>query len=118
MDIILIIYFLMTYGLTNLLVFGTGPFDILSKMREWCDEHITTVGDMLKCMMCTSTNVGWIFSLFNLIFLPSLPLTPFNLIIEDPSLWYLIIVLDACVTSGVVWLIHTLQEALERWNNA
>lgn len=117
MEIIFITYFLAAYGLSNLLVYGTGPFDILSKMREWCDNHIPTVGDMLQCMMCTSTNVGWILSLFNLIVLPTLPFTPFNIIIDDTSLWYLIIFLDASASSGIVWLLHTLQEALERWNN-
>lgn len=114
---LLVSYILASYGITNLLVYGTGPFDVLSKMRDWCDEHIPTIGDMLKCMMCTSTNVGWIVSLLNLMLLPEIPFTPFNIIFDTPYLWPIIIVLDASITSGSVWLLHTIQEALERWNN-
>lgn len=110
----IIIYILTAYGLTNLLVFGTGPFNILTKLREFAGNLLPTLGDMLDCMMCTSANVGWIASALNIIYLPDLALTPFNLILEDTSLWYLIIPLDLCFTSGTVWLIHTFQEALER----
>jgi hypothetical protein len=49
--------------------------------------------------------------------LPEIPFTPFNIIFDTPYLWPIIIVLDASITSGSVWLLHTIQEALERWNN-
>ena len=103
----------MSYGLSNLLVYGSGPFDILVKFRELSSKISYTFGQMLECMMCTSTNVGWIISLLNILLIPNIPLTPFNLIFNDISLWYLIIPFDAFITSGAVWLIHTLQESLE-----
>lgn len=112
------IYSLMMYGLTNLLVYGSGPYNILGKMREFCLKRFKVVGEMLECMMCTSTNVGWMFSLFNLIFLSNLQLTPFSLFCpNDTEYWLLIIILDAFFTSGVVWLIHTCQETLETITN-
>ena len=115
----ILVYMVMMYGLSNILVYGSGPFNILNKMRSFCSSHLTVIGEMLECMMCTSTNIGWIFSLLNIIFLPSLPLTPFMNIISNVSdYWFLIIVLDAFFTSGAVWLIHTFQEMLESLTNS
>lgn len=113
---IIIMYLLMAYGLTNLIVFGKGPFDLLVTFRTIMGKISYTFEDMLSCMMCTSANVGWILSLLNILFLPSLRLTPFNIIIDNNNLWYLIIILDMALTSGVVWLIHTVQEMCERIN--
>lgn len=111
---IIIMYLLMAYGLTNLIVFGKGPFDLLVTFRTIMGKISYTFEDMLSCMMCTSANVGWILSLLNILFLPSLRLTPFNIIIDNNNLWYLIIILDMTLTSGVVWLIHSVQEMCER----
>jgi hypothetical protein len=109
---------LMMYGLSNILVYGSGPFNILNKIRLFCSSHLTVIGEMLECMMCTSTNIGWIFSLLNVCFFPSLPLTPFmNIIYNVSDYWLLIIVLDAFFTSGAVWLIHSFQELLESLTN-
>jgi hypothetical protein len=111
----IIMYVLFAYGLTNLLVYGTGPFDVLSKFRQFARRMLNTLGDMLDCMMCTSTNVGWIVSLLNILFI-SVPLTPMMVLYSSVLPWYIIIFGDACITSGAVWLIHTLQEYLERSN--
>jgi hypothetical protein len=111
----ILLYILFAYGLTNLLVYGTGPFDILEKFRNLSRKILTTLGDMLNCMMCTSTNIGWIVSLLNILLLET-PLTPMMILYGDLIPWYVIIFGDACITSGAVWLIHTLQEALERSN--
>ena len=110
----IICYILCTYGLSNLLVYGSGPFDILGKFREFCDENIPVLGNMLECMMCTSANIGWFFSFINVVFIPHVSITPFMEIINDTSLWYLIIPMDMFITSGTVWIIHTFQEMMER----
>jgi hypothetical protein len=107
------LYIIAAYGLTNLLVFGTGPYNMLGGFRKLARKVSYTLGDMLDCMMCTSANVGWILSLLNLLLFPTLPLTPFNIALNNPSLWYIIIPADLCFTSGIVWLIHTVQERLE-----
>ena len=110
-------YVVMTYGLTNLLVYGSGPFNILVKFREFCGKIHATFSEMLECMMCTSTNIGLILSIINLIFLPHIPFTPFNWVFDNVSLFWLIIPLDAFFTSGCVWLLHTIQETLESITN-
>lgn len=108
----IIVYILFAYGLTNLLVFGTGPFDVLTKLRATARNILDTLGDMLDCMMCTSTNIGWVVSLLNILFI-STPMTPMLLLYGDNVPWYVTIFGDACITSGAVWLLHTAQEALE-----
>ena len=110
-------YLLATYGLSNLLVFGSGPFNVLGKMREYSYKILPTLGEMFECMMCTSTNIGWVLSLIDLFVINRFHFTPFNMIIDDKTLWYLIIPLDACLTSGVVWLLHTVQETCESITN-
>lgn len=116
MIINILIYILFAYGITNLLVYGSGPFDVLNKFRKLSRRILNTLGDMLDCMMCTSTNVGWVVSLLNILFI-SVPLTPMMILYGDVLPWYVIIFGDACITSGAVWLIHTLQEALETNSN-
>lgn len=113
----IICYLLGAYGLSNLLVYGSGPWNVLGKIREFTLTHIQTIGEMLECMMCTSTNIGWVISLLNIFIFPEINFTPFNTLIDDTSLWWLIIISDAVITSGAVWLLHTCQEALERWNS-
>ncbi len=114
----IVIYSITMYGLTNLLVYGSGPFNVLVKIRDYCLNHIKVIGEMLQCMMCTSANLGWIISLFDLICLPNLRFTPFNLFLpNDLEYWLIIIALDSFFTSGIVWLIHTVQETFESLTN-
>lgn len=117
LNIHIICYIFVMYGLTNLLVYGSGPFNILQKFRDFMGKIHQTFGDMLDCMMCTSANVAWITSAANILFLPNIHLTPFNSFGYPLDYWYIIIFFDMCFTSGVVWLIHTLQEYLEKSSN-
>lgn len=107
----------MTYGLSNLLVYGSGPFNILGRFRDFSHKYLGTFGDMLDCMMCTSTNIGFVLSILDFFIFHNIMFTPFNILFNDTNLWYLIIPFDGFVTSGVVWLIHTVQETLELSNN-
>lgn len=107
----------MVYGLCNILVFGEGPFNIVEKIRNFTSTHLSKITN-LNCMMCLPTQVGLILSILNLWLLPTLPLTPFNILLQNsPHLWYLIISCDMFATSGVVWLLHTFQEYYESWTN-
>lgn len=112
----ILIYILFAYGITNLLVYGTGPFNMLAKFRELARKILNTLGDMLDCMMCTSTNIGWVVSLLNILLIP-VPLTPMMILYGDVLPWYVIIFGDACITSGAVWLLHNLEEMMERINS-
>ena len=64
-------------------------------------------------MMCFSTWVGLVVSIVDLL-IPAAVFTPFNIVLAGTGLWWLIPILDAGFTSGVVWLIHNFEEACER----
>lgn len=112
-------YILATYGLSNLLVYGSGPFNILGEFRELCNKYCYQIGRMLDCMMCTSTNIGIILSCLDLL-LHDINFTPFNLIFEPydstPIVYILTVLFDLSITSGCVWIIHTIQEMCEQKN--
>ena len=109
----IIIYILFAYGLSNMLVFGMGPYDILDKFRNMSKRLFGKLGNMFDCMMCTSANIGWTVSLINILFF-QVPVTPMMTLYDGMLPWYAIIFGDLCITSGSVWLIGTMQEALER----
>ena len=109
-------YILFAYGISNLLVYGMGPFDLLEWNRKMFKRLFGKLGNMLDCMMCTSANVGWIVSLLNILFI-SVPITPMMIMYGTLLPWYVIVFGDLCITSGAVWLVNTLQEYLERSNN-
>jgi hypothetical protein len=114
---IIFCYVLTVYGLSNILVYGSGPFNIVGKFRTFSSKILPTLGDMLECMMCTSTNVGFIISLIDILILKNIEITPFNVLINNESYWLIIIFLDAFIASGGTWLLHTLQETLESLTN-
>ena len=109
----LILYFIFAYGLSNVLVYGYGPFGIVEWFRNFCSKYIPTIGAMLECMMCTSTNIGIVMSLVNLFLIKDVEFTPANCVFNDLP-WYMILLFDMFATSGAVWLIHTLQEHFEK----
>ena len=54
-----LIWILAAYGMSQILVYGS----IFDKPRNWITKKSTFFGDLLGCMMCTSTWVGFFFSL-------------------------------------------------------
>lgn len=111
--LVISVYLLAAYGMCNVLVYGTGPFDIIIKIHSLAGRIHHTFSDMLSCMMCTSTNLGWIMSLLNVFAFPYVPLTPMMVLFGSSSPWWLTVIIDTFVTAGAVWLIHTAQEYLE-----
>lgn len=106
---VFMLYALLAYGLTNLLVNGRGPFGTLTWFRKVANRFSHELGKMLECMMCTSTNVGLILSVIDLC-LAGVAFTPFNVIFPS-AYWWLIIPFDMFITSGIVWIIN----AVELW---
>jgi hypothetical protein len=51
-------------------------------------------------------------STLNLLFIPSIAFTPFNLLLGDTELWWLIILLDGLFGSGVSWMLFRIEDAL------
>lgn len=109
----ILIYILFAYGLSNMLVYASGPLDIIDIFRTATKRYLGTIGNVFDCMMCTSANVGWVTSLLNIFISPTVPFTAGNIIFGDSLPWYIIIFIDLCFTSGIVWLLNSVQEALE-----
>ena len=111
----LIAYILFAYGMANMVVYANGPFGIFEKWRSFTHSLNESFGELFTCMICLSTWIGVVFSLVDLYLVLSLDFTPFNVVFGgDRSYALLIVLLDMCATSGAVWLLHNLEEAMER----
>ena len=116
--ILVFIYSICAYGISNMVVYASGPLNMFTKLREYSNKYLpSNLGELFECMICFPTWVGMILSILNIIVCPNLTITPFNLIIQDINYWYLIVPLDGFFTSGIVWLIHTFQEMMEKDGN-
>ena len=106
----LILWMIMVYGLSNILVYGSifnGP---RNKINQWAADEYTPfnefwvfLSDMLKCMMCAPTWVGF--------FLGILLYSPVNQILGvTPWIsWFF----DGMLASGSTWAINSIIEWFE-----
>ena len=110
----LLIFILISYGISNIIVFGS----IFEKFRNfWEPISPKYVHKLLTCMICLPTWIGFMGSA--LIWSPT---EAFNLVTHSLDVFGLFMIpkglisvfLDGCLTSGSVWLIHTFQEHLEK----
>jgi hypothetical protein len=100
-----IIFILLAYGITNIIVFGS----IFKEFRDFFEKNNPNFFGMLfTCPLCLSTWVGFFLSSVFIYFNLYTPMSSYGL-----DFLPLIIFFDGCLTSGCVWLIHTLQEKLE-----
>jgi hypothetical protein len=95
----LIIWILAAYGMTQILVYGS----IFDTPREWIKKNSTFFGDLISCVMCTSTWVGFFFSL--VFFSPTIDLV---------SITYSNIFFDGLLASGSVWALNAFIEWFEK----
>lgn len=107
-------YILVSYGIANLFVYSNGPFHIFEHWRNFTHNIHQQVGELFTCMLCLSTWIGLFLSLVNIILLPLFPFTPFNIILGGSGIYWLIVLLDMGFTSACVWLLHQLEEMMER----
>ena len=110
---VIFIYIISVYGLSNMIAFGSGPFKIFEKIREWSSYVSEHFSSLFSCMMCLPANIGWIASLINWFFIPYIPITPFNLILIGTNLWWLALIGDCCFTTGIVWIVHNVESFFE-----
>ena len=107
--LMILCYCIMVYGISNIVVFGSGPFRIFEYIREIAnniDEHF---GQLFSCMMCFPANLGILLSIINWFLIP-IAFTPFNIIFGSTvGLWWLAAIFDGAFTSGIVWLIHHVE---------
>lgn len=109
---LIFLYSIVAYGACNVIAFGSGPFRIFERLREWADGISEHFGSLFGCMMCLPTNFGILCSIFNWFLIP-IAFTPFNIVFAGTSLWWLAMLCDGAFTTGIVWLIHTVQEHIE-----
>ena len=110
-------YIFYAYGLTTIMVYGRGPFGLCEKIRNIAAKISNGFGELFSCPMCFSTWVGMLTSVIDIIFLHGFAFTPFGLVFSTlGGFWIalLTILLDGFCTSGMVWLLHQLEEAMER----
>lgn len=96
----LLIWLLTAYGMSQILVYGS----IFDTPRDWITKKSKFFGDLLGCMMCTSTWVGFFFSL--VLWSPTLQF--------DLCLPYTNIFFDGMLASGGVWAINAIVEWFEQ----
>jgi len=96
---IIVLWAFMGYGLTTILVYGS----IFEVPRERIKKNSKFFGDLIKCVMCTSTWVGFFMS----IVLGGLS----TRILETH--WVLSIFFDGMATCGMVWAINGIVEFFE-----
>lgn len=115
--IVIFIFSITAYAISNHFVYAHGPMHIYDKIREIMTKIHSNLGELFSCMICFPTWIGFILSAANSLLLPTLKLTPFMLLLSGSTFWWVIMILDGFFASGIVWLIHTCQEALERSNS-
>ena len=106
----LLVFMITAYGLTNILVYGS----IFNKPRNYINEQSENeenilkdffkfLRDMLSCMMCCSTWVGFFFGIFLY--------SPIHQTLEvNPYVsWFF----DGMLASGSVWAINSIIEWFE-----
>lgn len=112
----LFVYIFLAYGLTEIVVYGRGPFGICEKWRELAHRISDGFGELFSCPMCFSTWVGIVLSLIDVAFVGGFALTPFNLVFSTLGTGVLIglvtVLCDAFFTSGIVWLLFKFEDWL------
>lgn len=108
---VLALYCLAVYGFTNMVVHSNGPLNVFRAVRS----IPFGIGDLFKCVMCFSTWVGLALSLYDM-YSPDLVLTPFNMLLGGEKHVPLMLFLDAVFASGVTWIIHHIEDMIERIN--
>jgi len=100
----------MTYGLTNILVYGK----IFDRPRAWIIKKIPFLKDLLGCIFCSGYWVGMLSSFF--FWSPVMSLKLENLILDwHYGMFYpLALFLDGMFTSGIIWVAHNIEEFFER----
>jgi hypothetical protein len=96
---VIIFWAIMAYGMSTILVYGS----IFDKGRAFIKRNSKFFGELIGCMLCTSTWVGFFFSIcFG-------GLT--NKVLEMH--WLPTIFFDGMFTAGAVWAINGIIEFFE-----
>ena len=114
----LLIYILVSYGIANTIIYAHGPFHMFDKMHSLFEKIHPQLNEMFSCFICLPWWIGFTFSALNMLFVPSLALTPMMMLGVPLDYWYAIAFLDGAFTSGTVWIVNNIEEAFERSNQS
>lgn len=108
----IILYFIVTYSISFMFVYATGPFRIFERMRENAEKFSPLIGELFSCMYCFPTWVGIGLSLLNQFVFPQIGFTPFYILFGSVCPWYIILIFNWFVTSGGVYIIECIIKRL------
>lgn len=113
----LIVFIMICYGVSNMVVYSNGPFDIFVNFRALTNKIHEKLGELFSCMMCFPFWVGLSISAMDIFLLKSTVFTPLNMILmaEPISLVTIlvILILDGAISSGTTWILHNIEEYFE-----
>jgi hypothetical protein len=95
----LIFWSIMAYGMTSILVWGS----IFDGVRDWIKAKSKFFGDLISCVLCTSTWVGFFLS----VCLGGITTPLFGIH------WAFGVFFDGMFTAGAVWAINSIVEYFE-----
>lgn len=105
------IYIITTFALAELLVYYDGFLHIFAYIRSILTAIHPHLGELLSCVVCSSSWIGITLSLINYFFI-GVPFTPFNIILGGTNLWWLIAFFDMCFTAGTTMLLNHIDERI------
>ena len=112
--IILISFIMVCYGISNMVIYSNGPFHMFTNFREYITRKSEKLGELFTCMMCFPFWVGVIVSLINIVFFPTLMLTPFMIVMSYGGLTALkiiaILFFDGCFSFWTTWNNQKIEE--------
>jgi hypothetical protein len=106
---VLLIWLLAAYGMSNILVYGSIFQGMRDELKNWGNNELPFnglakfVSDLLTCMMCTSAWVGFFLGITY--YSPSMSLIGTS----DWVSWFF----DGMVASGFVWAFNGMVEWFE-----
>ena len=113
--LIVFVFILLNYGLSNMIVYAAGPFHIFEKFRNLMGRIHIQFAELFSCMICYPTWNAIMLSALALII--GIHFTPFTIIFGG-SYPILTVLLDGGFGSGTTWLIHNIEEWFERGNQS
>ena len=116
---LIIVYTIAVYGLSEMVVFGSGPFHIFEKWRNFTENINGHFGELFQCMLCFPTWVGLFFSLINVLFVP-IAFTPACHMLgvgNNVLVSVLTVLIDMVYAAGSCWLLYRFEECMDRHFN-
>ena len=106
-------YLLAVYGCSVIITHSNGPFDVFLNLRLWAEDTSENLGMLFRCMLCMPTNIGIALSILNWFFVEQ-PVTPFNFILCETSLWWVAALLDGFVAGSFCRFVWNIEDYIDK----